>query len=93
MVNVVFLLFLLDESLGCIMFCSDALVCPYHPIRAASPQPQSSSRRWRWALWPLLGVKQLCPAVHILKVTHDLKEKWGNVAKTAQLHAGWGSLV
>lgn len=40
MLNVVFLLFLLDESLGYIIFCSDALVCPYRPIRAAFPHPQ-----------------------------------------------------
>lgn len=39
MLNVVCLLFLLDESLECIIFCSDALVCPYHPIRAAFPHP------------------------------------------------------
>lgn len=71
MLNVVFLLFLLDESLGCIIFCSDALVCPYHPIRAAFPHPQFQQEVGT-GLWPLLGVKQLYPAVHILKVTRDL---------------------
>lgn len=40
MLNVVFLPFVLDESLGCIIFCPDALVCPYHPIRAAFPHSQ-----------------------------------------------------
>lgn len=40
MLNVVVLLFLLDAGLGCIIFCSDVLVCPYHPIRASFPHPQ-----------------------------------------------------
>lgn len=43
MLHVVFLPFLLDESLGRIIFCSDALVCPYHPMHDTFPHPPSSS--------------------------------------------------
>lgn len=43
MLHVVFLPFLLDESLGRIVFCSDALACPYRPARDAFLHPPSSS--------------------------------------------------
>lgn len=70
--HVVFLPFLLDESLGRIIFCSDALACPYLPVRDAFPHPPSSSGSVGTGSVATPGVKRLYPAVRVLKASSDL---------------------